>query len=296
MKVDIPKGKYIVAVSGGVDSMVLLDILSKKPEIELIVAHFNHGIRPDSSKDEKLIRQTAKKPGLVVEVGYGHLGKNTSEEQARRARYAFLEKTRRKHQAEAIITAHHADDQLETALINLLRGTNWRGLQSIKNDKKIQRPLLKISKKEILAYAKAKDIKWREDSTNSDDNYLRNYLRLKVIPGMTAQSKKMLRSKIESIANNKQKTEHQIATISRLLMKNNHIDRLTYSKLPKEITKEVVAGWFRDAEIGYNQKNIRKTDLLIRNSKGHTSHSLDKNHQLVVSQEEAYLVGNSQAA
>jgi tRNA(Ile)-lysidine synthase len=141
MKIKIPKGKYVVAVSGGVDSMVLLDLLSRKPGIELVVAHFNHGIRPDANKDEELAVTRSEQLNLPIEVGYGHLGAKCSEEHARKARYAFLQKISLLHNADKIITAHHQDDLIETALINTIRGTGRKGFVSISNNEKVLRPL-----------------------------------------------------------------------------------------------------------------------------------------------------------
>jgi tRNA(Ile)-lysidine synthase len=105
MKIGIEPGKYVLAVSGGVDSMVLLDLLakqakgSKKIGIQLIVAHFNHGIRADSADDELLTAEVTKRYGLPFEVGYGELGTGASEETAREARYKFLEGVKVKHAA-----------------------------------------------------------------------------------------------------------------------------------------------------------------------------------------------------
>src|SRR6478752_10282835 len=105
MKVVVEPGRYVLAVSGGVDSMTLLDILAKKPGVELIVAHFNHGIREDSGQDEELVGQAAATYGLVFEIGSAQLGKNASEAAARDARYGFLRQVQAKYKAKAIITA-----------------------------------------------------------------------------------------------------------------------------------------------------------------------------------------------
>jgi tRNA(Ile)-lysidine synthetase-like protein len=100
-------GRYVVAVSGGVDSVALLDILRQQTGLELIVAHFDHGIRKDSCQDRLLVEQLAKRYGLTFVYEEAKLGPRTSEETARRARYAFLNKVMREHQAVAIVTAHH---------------------------------------------------------------------------------------------------------------------------------------------------------------------------------------------
>lgn len=169
-----PIGRYIIAVSGGVDSMTLLHILRAQPEIELIVAHFDHGIREDSAEDAKFVGEVAKEYGLKFETKREELGANASEDLARTRRYEFLRDVAKKHKAK-IVTAHHADDAVETVAINTHRGTGWRGLASMDSD--IVRPLLNMSKQHILEYAKKHNLKWREDSTNKSDNYLRNRIR-----------------------------------------------------------------------------------------------------------------------
>src|SRR6185436_20114617 len=127
MKISVRPGKYVVAVSGGVDSMVLLDLLRQKPKLELVVAHFDHGIREDSAQDRKLVQRIAKAYGLPFVHAKGNLGPKAGEALAREARYAFLRQVQADHDAKAIITAHHQDDMLKTAIMNLLRGTGRRG-------------------------------------------------------------------------------------------------------------------------------------------------------------------------
>ena len=177
MNLDVPKGRYVVAVSGGVDSVVLLDLLAKLPDLELTVAHFDHGIRDDSHLDEKLVYDLAKKYGLQFESKREDLGKNASEELARDRRYTFLRSVMQKYDAK-LITAHHSDDVIESIVINLSRGTGWRGLAVLDSD--VIRPMTKFSKSEILEYAKNNNLIWHEDSTNASDDYLRNRFRRKL--------------------------------------------------------------------------------------------------------------------
>lgn len=184
MKIEvIPAGTYVVAVSGGVDSMVLLDLLRRRDDLQLIVAHVNHGIRETAKRDAELVKQTAAEYGLQFELYEVDLGLETSEEVARQVRYKFLRSICKKYDAN-LITAHHQDDLIETIIINLLRGTSWRGLCSLRSSVKIRRPLLEISKAEIINYAQDHQLKWFEDETNQDQRYLRNYIRHNLLPQM----------------------------------------------------------------------------------------------------------------
>jgi tRNA(Ile)-lysidine synthase len=181
------RNKYIVAVSGGVDSVVLLDMLvnDRLPNVyrpmstvQLIIAHFDHGIRPGSADDATFVRQLVGDYEVPFETKREVLGANASEELARGRRYAFLREVAKKHDAK-IMTAHHADDLVETIAINLTRGTGWRGL-AVLDSPDIERPLLGMTKAELITYAKEHKLDWHEDSTNQDTKYLRNDLRQKL--------------------------------------------------------------------------------------------------------------------
>lgn len=183
--------KYVVAVSGGVDSVVLLDMMidGLLPAEQLIVAHFDHGIRQESADDAQFVAELVKKYGLIFETKREELGQGVSEELARDRRYAFLREVAAKHDAK-IMTAHHADDVIETIAINLIRGTGWRGL-AVLNNPEVERPLLGKTKTELLAYAKERRLEWHEDATNTDTKYLRNNLRQK-LSRLDDQSKELL--------------------------------------------------------------------------------------------------------
>lgn len=182
--------KYIVAVSGGVDSMVLLDMMVRAGTGELIVAHFDHGIRPDSGRDAHFVEGIAKKHGLPFEVRREALGPRASEALARKRRYAFLRHLAEKHDAQ-IVTAHHLDDLVETVAINFTRGTGWRGLAAL--DSGVVRPLIDMEKAALIKYATQQNIAWREDSTNASGAYLRNRLRQKT-PVIPSNVKRELRA------------------------------------------------------------------------------------------------------
>lgn len=170
--------KYVVAVSGGVDSVVLLDMLVKAGEHELVVAHFDHGIRNESADDANFVAGLAAQYGLPFKVTQGHLGSAASEELARNKRYEFL-KGLADSEAAKLVTAHHSDDVVESIAINLTRGTGWRGL-AVLNDSAIERPLIDVTKAQLYDYALSQGLEWVEDETNQSYRYLRNRLRRKL--------------------------------------------------------------------------------------------------------------------
>ena len=315
IKLDIPTGKYILAVSGGVDSMTLLHLLVQKSQQQatsnkqqaeknqfpvpssqflLVVAHFNHGIRPDSDKDEELVRKAAKKYQLPFEVGYGKLGSTASEETARKARYRFLEQARDKYQAKAIITAHHQDDLLETAIINIIRGSGRRGLTAISENPDVIRPLLDVPKTKIMSYARRHKLKWREDLTNTDETKLRNYVRRQLVAKLTDEQRIELLKNIHKVAKIGQVENQLIAKISHKLVKQDKISRSSFSALPIEVGNELVIYWLREREfLAYTSKLVERLNLVIRAARPNTRHKVSKDLELVTDKRLAYFINNN---
>ena len=245
MKIDMPAGSYVVAVSGGVDSMVLLDLLRLHPGVRLTVAHFDHGIREDSAEDRLLVQRQAKRYKMPFVYDMGRLGADTSEAQARGARYAFLRTVQETSQANALLTAHHQDDVLETVIINLLRGTGRKGLSSLTNGEGIIRPLLNVPKSEILDYARRHGLIWREDSTNASDNYLRNRVRHNILPEWNAEQKK----KLLAINLHMREVNKEVDQILEPEVQGD-LDREWFVSLPHDVAREVIAAWLRLNSIG----------------------------------------------
>jgi tRNA(Ile)-lysidine synthase len=189
------RNKIIVAVSGGADSMVLLDLLAKEQEVSgvrLIVAHYNFQLRgAESDGDEQLVIQRARHYGVEVYVErantaeYAKHNKLGIQEAARNLRYDFFEKLLMSSGFDKIATAHHADDNAETVLLNLFRGAGVQGLAGIpifRADKKIIRPMLFAQRTEIEDFAAEEMIPYRIDSSNNTDHYTRNFIRHQVLP------------------------------------------------------------------------------------------------------------------
>jgi tRNA(Ile)-lysidine synthetase-like protein len=264
MEIELEPGKYVVAVSGGVDSVVLLNLLynnnhiSRMAPCKLVVAHFDHGIRDNSREDRLFVQSLAIKYDLPFVFDEGRLGAAASEAAAREARYKFLRWVKEISGAGAIITAHHEDDLLETAVMNLLRGTGRKGLSSLKSTGEVLRPLLGISKRQILELATARGLEWREDSTNADVTYRRNYIRHKVMPRFSNGDRRMLRALLDA-AN---KTNHEIDFMLSELLDNqnspNELNRRWFIDLPHAICREVLAAWLRSRGVAFDKKGIER--------------------------------------
>ena len=243
---------YVVAVSGGVDSVVLLHKLVSRESMDQInspkyvIAHFNHGIRTDTDIDKDLVQNLADKYELDFEYSEGNLGADVSEATAREARYKFLREVKEKHNADKIITAHHQDDVLETMVLNMIRGTGPRGLSPMNSHDDLLRPLLNRKKSELISYAIENKLVWHEDSTNNDEQYLRNYVRLNVMPKLEPRTDKLLDIN-KRIAEIYQDIDIRIQLI---IPKKNMLSRSWFVGLSYSVQKEIIRGWL--VKIGIN--------------------------------------------
>ena len=186
--------RLIVGVSGGVDSMVLLHLLNACRQtfnLSLVVAHVNHGFRPEESEREaELVQKESARFRLPFEYGKFNVREFQKREglspqdAARRIRFHFFDDLLHKHHAQKIALGHNADDQVETVLLRLIRGSGLRGLKGILplRERKVIRPLLEVWREEIDSFAFEKKVPFLPDSSNLRKDYLRNRIRLDVIP------------------------------------------------------------------------------------------------------------------
>ena len=181
-------GKALVAVSGGPDSLALLSLMrGAAPQLglELVVAHVDHGIRKTSGQEAKALSREVERLGLPFELGELHLGPEATETEAREARYAWLRETQKRHGARYVVTAHHADDQVETILLRVLRGSAPAGLAGIKPKSRggLVRPLLPFTKSELEALTPdTRHLAPFLDPTNQDPRHLRSWVRTSLLP------------------------------------------------------------------------------------------------------------------
>ncbi|MFA4891205.1 MAG: tRNA lysidine(34) synthetase TilS [Candidatus Gracilibacteria bacterium] len=240
----------ICAVSGGADSVFLLNCLLKFNEttpIKIVVMHINHSLRgPEADMDAEFVKNLAEKHSLTfhcTKVDVTALAESTKsslEEIGREIRYKFGYELFEQYGAAYVVTAHHADDNLETILLNFIRGSGLKGLSGIKvikqkrNGLKLFRPLLSISKDEIRKFLEEKHIHYKFDQTNLDTTIPRNFLRYEVIP------------KLKEFNPNLQKT----------ILKNSQICAEIHEFLKEEAEK-----WIEKHNLSENPDSLTKFDL-----------------------------------
>ena len=249
MNIELDPGRYIVAVSGGVDSVVLLHHLVRMPGQKLTVAHFDHGIRDESADDEVFVRELARIYDLPYVYARGKMSPESSESEARELRYDFLHAARMAADADAVLTAHHQDDVLETAVHNIIRGTGRRGLTSLKSTDIIKRPLLSVSKADILEYAIRHNLQWREDASNQSDVYTRNYIRHHLMPRLGNDGRQKLLNLINDAALRNSELDETITNNLEQLSEDGKLKRLPFIQLNHAVAREVMAAWLRQGGI-----------------------------------------------
>ncbi|MBO4672022.1 MAG: tRNA lysidine(34) synthetase TilS [Bacteroidales bacterium] len=200
--------KVLLAVSGGIDSMYMLH---RAPELfpgaSLAVAHCNFGLRgAESDGDEEFVRAACGRAGLECFVrrfdtsGYASANGVSIEMAARELRYAWFGELCRSHGFDALATAHNANDNAETLILNLLRGTGTKGLRGIPDSDFIIRPLLGVTREDIRKWMEGKGYDWREDSTNAESEVKRNKIRNRVFPVFAEINPSFVRTLGEDIA------------------------------------------------------------------------------------------------
>ena len=223
----------VVAVSGGVDSVVLLHMLVTSGE-KVVVAHVNHGIRDDSDDDARFVAGLAKLYGCEFEDTSLNLGSGASEDLARSKRYEFLLGVQQKYGG-ALVTAHHADDLVETVFMNIKRGTGWRGLCVLSRNN-VDRPLLKLAKSQLYDYALKNHLEYVEDKTNRDLKYLRNSIRSELNGKLDDKT----RDKFWSLRQKQIELRRMIDEEADSILKNSKYSRYFFTHIPAGVATEVL--------------------------------------------------------
>ncbi len=190
----------VVAVSGGPDSMCLLHLLyqqKKEYNLKIIVAHVNHNLRKESKEEALFVKKVCDIYQIPFELKeLNNLPSTNTEKSARIKRYEFLEKIVNKYQADSLMTAHHGDDLIETILMRLTRGSNFSGYAGFKKittkkNYKLIRPLIYLTKEEIINYNTENHLEYRIDKTNQSDDYTRNRFRKNIVPFLHQENPKV---------------------------------------------------------------------------------------------------------
>ena len=215
---------YILAISGGVDSMVLLEQffqLQKKYPIMIRVVHIHHHLRKESDEEEGMVREFCRKRNLAIDVYHWEEGSSQNsgiEEKARQFRYQKLKECQRKNHASYVVVAHHADDQAETVLMKLTRGSTLEGIAGMKairpfGEGYLIRPFLTVDKKALYEYASIHQIPYSEDTTNQSVAYTRNRFRQEMIPLFKKENPKF-NQKIQEFTKSLQEQQELIETVT----------------------------------------------------------------------------------
>ena len=291
--------KILVAISGGIDSMVMLNLLSQL-NVDLYLAHCNFNLRgKDANDDEKFVKAEAlkyDKPLHLIHFDTKHYAdqhKISIQMAARDLRYRWFQEQLQEHGYDYIVTAHHADDNLETFFINLSRGTGIEGLTGIPEKSDIiLRPLLPFSKDEIKNYALKNQLKWREDLSNLDNKYVRNKIRNELVPVLKDINPTFLDSFSTTIKNLKGTQEivnDQLSGIRDNLIQKNNDENSSVISFKVDALSEISENSAYLYELfypyGFNQwEDIRS---LINGQSGKQIHS--KTHRLLKNREHLLL-------
>lgn len=263
------KSEYVVAaISGGPDSMYLLDILMNKLDKKIVVAHVHHNLRKESDDEAIELKEYCEKNNLIFEmmkIENYPTGK-FSEEIARNIRYDFFDKLIKKYNSDILFTAHHGDDQIETILMRLTRGSSlkgYAGIEVVSMDRgyKIARPLIYLTKDEIIDYLDYKNIWYAIDKSNDSLKYTRNRYRKKILPELKNENKNV-HYKFNEFSNKvllaDKYIKKQANKYYKELIIENNINVLEFNKLDKILKLYILEEYLKD---------IYKNNINLINSK-----------------------------
>ena len=265
----------VIGVSGGPDSMCLLDILVKQTKIPctIQVAHINHQIREEADQDEEYVRQYCKKNNInfyakrIDIIKYANTNKIGTEEAGRKIRYEFFEEIKEKTKSSKIATAHNQNDNVETVFMKLIRGsglTGLRGIEVIRENKYI-RPLIQCQREEIEEYCKQNNLKPRMDQTNQDNQYTRNKIRNCLIPYIQQEFNPNLVPTIERLSNIVKQEDNYIQEQMKQKYKKQQIvlDIKNFNQLETVIKNRMIRYIINDIlKLSFTIENIHIKDII----------------------------------
>ena len=284
-----PQSKILLAISGGADSIVMLDLFAKLG-YKCCIAHCNFHLRGEESDgDEKLVEKLAEKynyPLFKVDFdtkGFAEANGISIEMAARDLRYEWFDEIRQSNECQYIATAHHQDDIIETFFINLLRGTGIRGLSGIKpKSGAIIRPLLFVNRSAIMDYINNEQLEYRDDSTNSDIKIIRNKLRHQILPmfdEINLSAKENIIKTIENLQESENLVEKEIESAKlKLGIKDGNNLKLNIEQLKHfKPVKAYIFEFLRP--FGFNRNQVKDIENVLDSISGKIFYS--KTHQIL---------------
>jgi tRNA(Ile)-lysidine synthase len=279
-KIDVKACTFIVAISGGVDSVVLADVC-KRSGLHFTLAHCNFRLRDEESeRDEQFVRAYAQNLQVPLEViqfdtsQFAQENKLSIQEAARVLRYQWFDDLKKSGQFDYILLAHHANDNIETLLMNFLRGTGLKGLTAIPSgttkEKRLLRPLLTVQRSDIIFYAQKHGLNWVEDSSNSSLKYTRNYFRHELIPSIEKvfpQVENNLLGNIERFTKIYNLYQVMVTELKEKICerRSNEI-RIPIKKLEKYLDTSLVYDVIKD--YGFGEKQVPDVKKLLKAESG----------------------------
>lgn len=275
-----PSDTVVVAVSTGVDSMVLLTLLQQLPAAhrpKLIVAHVDHQLRQQSRTERQFITAYCEQHGIPLKVATWPIADHPAtgiEAAARDFRYTFFEQVMKTTQAATLVTAHHANDQAETILMKLIRGGELAQLIGIKPAQpfgpgRLVRPLLRFSKADLLAYAQHQHLTWYEDETNQTDAVLRNRIRHQILPDLQRENPAVL-AHIQSYADQLQQSlvveRERVAQLLDQVLIDSTTGRLAvFLTLTNDQQLALLTAWFKQQRLTVTAAYVEMAQQLLLN-------------------------------
>lgn len=282
----------IVGVSAGPDSMALLHLLQNNCHKKLVCAHINHNVRKSSTEEANYLKDYCQKNNILFEcMKITNYTENNFENEARTKRYAFYEEILDKYHSHTLLLAHHGDDLIETILMKIIRGSNLEGYAGVKTyshqlNYTIVRPLLSLTKDDLLKYNKKHHIKYYIDDTNEDTTYTRNRIRKNILPFLK-QEDNDIHLKFLKYSDTLQEYYNYIEDITtekiRHIYKDNKIDINKLKKEHRFMQKNII--FYVLSDIYHNKadiikdKHIEDIIKLINNDKPNLSINLPQNYE-----------------
>ncbi|MBR5304797.1 MAG: tRNA lysidine(34) synthetase TilS [Candidatus Gastranaerophilales bacterium] len=274
-KYNIKNKKVVVGFSAGPDSVAMVFLLFKLANefgLEIILAYFNHNWRPvEALEEQKFAKEFSKKIKAQFYTDIAPQDSVKSEECARDLRYAFFEKAMKKYESDVVFLAHNKNDNIETAIYRIIKGTGVKGLCSIQERRdNYYRPLLSITKEEILKFLKDNNLEYKIDSSNENIRYKRNLIRKKVFPLFEEINPSFLNN-VENLINNsiatRQIVDNELEKFKKNILIENGFDRELYLSYEKPLRYEFLNDFIGDNFKCRNFKNIKKVDDFILKNK-----------------------------